>query len=113
VFVLVVNVMSIPMNSVKSDLPTKKWYLYIIKNRLNQLYTGITTSVERRFDEHHTQSPKCAKALKGKGPLSLEFSILVGDHSSALKAEIWLKKQSRKTKDKVITGEVRLPDPNS
>ena len=28
------------------------WWVYIIQCRNKSLYTGITTDVERRFDEH-------------------------------------------------------------
>ncbi|MBF7072143.1 GIY-YIG nuclease family protein [Glaciecola sp. MH2013] len=88
---------------------TDTWYLYLIKNKLNQLYTGITKDAERRFQEHASGSPKCAKALKGKGPLVLAFVTKLGDHSTALKAEIWMKKQSRDTKNKIISGEKQIP----
>ncbi|MGP6213224.1 DNA damage response exodeoxyribonuclease YhbQ, partial [Escherichia coli] len=45
------------------------WYLYLIRTADNKLYTGITTDVERRYQQH--QSGKGAKALRGKGELTL------------------------------------------
>ena len=48
------------------------WYLYLIRTADNKLYTGITTDVERRYQQH--QSGKGAKALRGKGELTLAFS---------------------------------------
>ena len=94
------------MNQKKSDKP---WFIYLIKNKLNQLYCGITVDVERRFFEHASNSPKCAKALKGKGPLVLMFCAEVGGQSDALKLERWLKKQTRAGKNRLISGDDILP----
>ncbi|WP_412972019.1 GIY-YIG nuclease family protein [Glaciecola sp. MF2-115] len=94
------------MNQKKSDKP---WFIYLIKNKLNQLYCGITVDPARRFFEHASNHPKCAKALKGKGPLNLLFCAEVGTQSDALKLELWLKKQSRQSKDKLILGATKLP----
>ena len=40
------------------------WYLYLIRTADNALYTGITTDVARRYQQH--QQGKGAKALRGK-----------------------------------------------
>ena len=91
--------------------PTSQpWYLYIIENRLGQLYTGITTDVERRFDEHQNNPKKGAKALRGKGPLTLKFSTSFENRQKAQKAEIWVKKQSVKTKLAIVSGLQTVPD---
>jgi putative endonuclease len=94
------------MNQKNSDKP---WFIYLIKNKLNQLYCGITVDVQRRFLEHASNSPKCAKALKGKGPLVIMFCAKVGNQSDALKIEYWLKKQTRHYKNALITGASALP----
>ncbi|MDQ7059013.1 MAG: GIY-YIG nuclease family protein [Ghiorsea sp.] len=76
------------------------WYLYMIRCKGNQLYTGITTDVTRRFGEH--QAGKGAKFLRGKAPLELVYSQEVGNQSQALKLEFWLKKQPKLSKEKMI-----------
>jgi putative endonuclease len=76
------------------------WYLYLIRTAKGSLYTGITTDVERRFKQH--VSGKGAKALKGKGPLKIEFSISVGDRSTALKLEYRVKQLSKANKETLI-----------
>lgn len=85
------------------------WYLYMIENKYKHLYTGISTDWQRRFQEHTANSKKTAKALKGKGPLHLLFCVKLIDHHSALQAEIWVKKQTRKTKLAIIAKQVELP----
>jgi putative endonuclease len=89
--------------------PTKPWYLYIIETKYQTWYTGITTDWQRRYEEHASNSVKSAKALKGKGPLTLIFCIQLDDHSSALKAEIWLKKQSKANKHEVVNKILKIP----
>lgn len=93
---------------------SSRWYLYLVRTAKGSLYTGITTEVERRFAEHVAGGLKGAKALKGKGPLSLEFSVLVGDRSSALKLEYQVKQLTKINKEKLIkqTGflQQRFPD---
>ncbi|WP_297896059.1 GIY-YIG nuclease family protein [Shewanella sp.] len=74
------------------------WYLYLIRCANGHLYTGITTDVTRRFNEHQSNGPKAAKYLRGKGPLTLMYQEQVGTRSDALKREIAVKKLSRAQK---------------
>lgn len=82
------------------------WYVYIIENKLKQYYTGITKDVQRRFKEHQESGPKCAKALKGKGPLTLKFYSKALTHSEALKTEIWIKKLNKAEKIKLVNNQL-------
>lgn len=85
------------------------WYLYIIETRYKHLYTGISTDWQRRYQEHQHEPKKAAKALRGKGPLQIKYCVELSGHSSALKAEIWLKKQSKATKLRIINADLALP----
>ena len=49
----------------------QSWQLYIVRTAAGALYTGITTDVTRRVNQH--QSGRGARALRGKGPLDLVF----------------------------------------
>jgi putative endonuclease len=69
-----------------------------------QYYTGICTDIERRFAEHQANGAKCAKALRGKGPLTLKFYSKVDSHSEALKIEIWVKKLNKRDKVKLVSN---------
>lgn len=81
---------------------TQYWYLYIIECANGHLYTGITTDITRRFQEHQLCGKKAAKYLRGKGPLKLKYQENIGSHSKALKREIAIKKLSRIQKLKLI-----------
>ncbi|MEQ9970243.1 GIY-YIG nuclease family protein [Pectobacterium carotovorum] len=76
------------------------WYLYILRTVAGTLYTGITTDVSRRLNQH--QTGKGAKALRGKGELTLVFHCLVGDRSDALKLEYRIKQLSKNQKERLV-----------
>ncbi len=68
------------------------------------LYTGVAKDVAKRFAEHQSQGPKCAKYLKGRGPLALVFQAQVGDKSAALKREYALKQLSKQAKEQLVAA---------
>ena len=76
------------------------WKLYILRCGDGTLYTGITTDVEKRLEAHRTG--KGAKYTRGRSPLELVYREDCGDHSTALKREIEIKKLSREEKEKLI-----------
>ena len=84
------------------------WYLYIIRTGSGELYTGITTDVERRFAEHEEGGAKAAKYLRGRGPLTLAISQEVGSRSAASKAEWAVKQLSKADKEELIAGRLSL-----
>lgn len=95
-------------NKAKSTkVPSPAWHLYLIRNKLNQLYCGITTDVARRFLEHSSSSKKGAKALKGKAPLTLEFQIEIGTKSDASRLEAKVKKLKKIQKEELIIRQIK------
>ena len=72
------------------------WYLYMLRCRDGSLYTGITTDVEKRLEQH--RSGKGAKYTRGRGPLELVYREECGSHSDALKREWEVKGLSRQEK---------------
>ena len=93
---------SITANNVNTHQQNASWYLYIIENRLGQLYTGITTSPERRIAQHRGEKAGGARALKGKGPLHFKAVFLVGTRSDALRLEHQVKRLSKAKKMEII-----------
>ena len=75
------------------------WKLYILRCGDGSLYTGISTDVQRRLEEH--RSGKGAKYTRSRGPLELIYEEECGDHSAALKRELEIKKLSREQKIKL------------
>ena len=76
------------------------WYLYILRCGDGTLYTGITTDVERRLEEH--RQGRGAKYTRGRGPLELAYQEECGTHSEALKREYAVKRLPREEKEDLI-----------
>lgn len=72
------------------------WYVYILRCGDGSLYTGVTTDVEHRLEQH--RAGKGAKYTRGRGPLELVYQEKCTSHSEALRREIRIKKLSRQEK---------------
>ncbi|MGI9232001.1 MAG: GIY-YIG nuclease family protein [Woeseiaceae bacterium] len=83
--------------------------LYIVRCSDDTLYTGIACDVARRIAEHET-GLRGAKYLRGKGPLKLEFSRVIGDRATASAVEYRVKRLSRAQKEAIIDGRLSLDD---
>lgn len=82
--------------------------VYILRCGDGSYYTGIATDVERRMAEHEG-SPRGAKYLRGRGPLTVVFSEAVGDRSMASRLEFHVKQLDRAGKEALIDGTANLP----
>lgn len=78
-----------------------EWHLYLIRTRQGTLYTGISTDVLRRFNEHC--EGKGAKYLRSRGPLTLVYQSKMGSRALATKAEHRIKKLQKKRKEQIIS----------
>jgi len=84
----------------------KAWFLYVLRCADDTFYTGTTTDISRRIDEHNTK--QCgAKYTKARRPVKLVFWQPFENRSKAQKAEYKFKKLTRKQKEKIITNESR------
>ncbi len=90
-------------------MPNANWHLYLLRTRMDTLYTGIATDVERRIHEHESVSGRGAKYLRAKGPLQLAYQACVGSREIALMAEHRIKQLSRQQKEQLIAD--NLPGP--
>lgn len=73
------------------------YFVYILKCNDGTLYTGITTDLERRIEEHNN-SKVGAKYTKARRPVKLIFSKDFTDRSTAMIEEARIKKLSRSEK---------------
>ena len=80
------------------------YFVYMLKCADDTLYTGISTELERRIEEHNS-SDKGAKYTRIRRPVILVYSEEHPDRSSASKREYEIKKKmNRKEKLKLIGG---------
>ncbi|KVG41006.1 GIY-YIG nuclease family protein [Burkholderia ubonensis] len=78
------------------------WFLYLIECADGSVYTGITTDVAARFDEH--AAGKGARYTRSRKPRAVLASFPLADRSSALRAEYWVKRLSPKQKRELAAG---------
>lgn len=79
----------------------QKYHLYILKCHDNTLYTGITTDLERRLEEHNSSSLG-AKYTRYRRPVELVYSKKFKNRSEASKEEIRIKKLPKLKKLEII-----------
>jgi putative endonuclease len=73
------------------------YYLYILECVDATLYTGITTDLDRRIEEHNT-SNRAAKYTRSRRPVRLIYSKRFRTRSKASQEEARIKKFSREQK---------------
>jgi putative endonuclease len=68
----------------------KEFFVYVIKNQINTLYTGVSKNIDRRINLHN--SGKGAKFTRGRGLWQLTYSEGPFEHGDALRREIEIKR---------------------
>lgn len=66
------------------------WFVYCVRCSDNSLYTGVTTDIGRRLEEHN--AGKGGAYTRAKRPVRLVFKERHSSRSSALKREAEIKK---------------------
>jgi len=88
----------------KMQVGEKVWFLYVVRCSDDTLYTGVTTSPDRRLKEHN-KGRRGAKYTQSRRPIDdmVLLDWFVG-RSRAQKAEHKFKKLTREQKEKIINA---------
>lgn len=78
------------------------YYTYIIRCTDDSLYTGITTDVKRRFEEHLSQNEKSAKYTRTHKAIKIEAVWQSKDRISASRLEYQIKRLTKVQKEELI-----------
>lgn len=78
------------------------WLVYIISCSDGSLYTGITTDLERRLQQHATR--RGAKYFRGRLPGAVVYLECGHDRSSASRREAAIKKLTAQAKRQLIAS---------
>lgn len=81
-----------------------EWYVYIIEAANGYLYTGITTDLQRRMQQHRSHSGG-ARFFHTSPAHKLVYHETQPDRSEASKREAAIKKLSRKAKLALIAAD--------
>lgn len=74
------------------------WHVYILRCADGTLYTGITTDLARRLEEHNRGGAPGARYTRSRRPVQLIYSEAAASRSAAAKREAALKKLDRAAK---------------
>ena len=80
------------------------WSVYILKCSDDSLYTGVTTDIQRRVNEHNHCSTKGAKYTRSRRPVKLIYAENHPDRASACKRESAIKKLTRAKKEQLFSS---------
>ena len=83
----------------------KFYYVYIVECSDGTYYTGYTTDIDRRINEHN-YSTRSAKYTRSRRPVKLMYSEEYKTISEALKREHAIKKLSRRKKRELFSKPV-------
>lgn len=83
------------------------WTVYIIETSNGSYYTGVTTDISKRWQDHAQGRGSRAVRMAG-GPKKLVWSRPGLDKQTAHRLEGLIKRLSRSQKARVIAGELAL-----
>lgn len=91
-------------------MPTSDYFVYILNCENGHYYTGYTTNLERRYQEHILGTAKC-KYTRSFKPIGIAQSWKIpGDKSLAMKYERLIKNMSKLKKQQLILFPEQLYD---
>lgn len=81
------------------------YYTYMIRCEDKSLYTGMTSDLEKRINEHISKGKNGAKYTKSHNAVKLEIAWKSKEKSLACKLEYQIKTLNKKQKESLIKGE--------
>lgn len=79
----------------------KYYWVYVLNCSNGSYYTGYTTDVARRFDEHLQGTDKC-KYTRSFKPLGIAQYWRVGNKGLAMRIEHYIKVMTKKEKQQLL-----------
>jgi putative endonuclease len=77
-----------------------EWFVYMLRCADDSLYTGITTDVNRRGQQHNAGT--ASRYTRGRLPIRVVYEEILTSRSLALKREAAIKALSRMEKESLI-----------
>lgn len=81
----------------------KHWFVYVVRCRDGSLYTGITTDIARRINEHNNGTTAAAYT-RSRRPVTLVYNERVKTRSAAARREAEIKNMEKRDKENLIIG---------
>ncbi len=80
------------------------WFVYILRCADASLYTGVSTDVRRRVEEHNSGKPPGARYTSGRRPVVLVYVEAAANRSAAQRREREIKALNRDGKLALIAA---------
>lgn len=80
------------------------WFVYILRCADGSFYTGITTDVERRLEEHNASDRLGARYTRSRRPVSLAYFEEAPSRGEATKREAAIRRLGRAGKGVLCGG---------
>ncbi|MBT9589694.1 MAG: GIY-YIG nuclease family protein [Thiobacillus sp.] len=74
------------------------WFVYLLRCADGTLYTGITTDIPRRLDEHNGEGGLGARYTRSRRPVTLVYSEPADSRAAASRREAAIKRLDRARK---------------
>lgn len=84
------------------DLPSRPWFVYLVRAANGSLYCGISDDPHRRFQKH--QSGKGARFFYSSPAVALVYIEACRDKGDALRQERLIKKLRKSAKEALAAG---------
>ena len=82
--------------------------VYVLECGDGSYYTGYTTDLDRRVEEHRDGDG--AKYTRGRGPFRVVHRERFGSRGAALRREAAIKSLARREKERLVAGGAVAPD---
>ena len=87
-------------------MKNKEYYVYIVECSDGTYYTGYTSNISRRINEHNYSFKKGAKYTRSRRPVRLVYEEICDSMSAAMKRENQIKRLTRKQKIELLNKHV-------
>jgi putative endonuclease len=88
------------------EVAASDWWVYMVLTTSGKLYTGISTDIDRRFQEHCDTSQgkgnKGAKFFRSDTPVAVVYREACSDRSAASRREAAIKQLTSRQKRQLI-----------
>jgi len=91
-----------PSKAELSAIDVSQWSVYIVRCADNSLYTGVTTDMRRRLDQHNGLVKNGAKYTRNRQPVELVYQESAVSRSEACKRESLIKCLNKSQKEQLI-----------
>jgi len=91
-----------PSKAELSAIDVSQWSVYIVRCADNSLYTGVTTDMRRRLDQHNGLVKNGAKYTRNRQPVELVYQESADSRSEACKRESLIKCLNKSQKEQLI-----------